>query len=405
MSAQPIEWVLVVRYLPSTHKATYGRFAGSTYTKDYIQLSRKPDFIADLEAAFPGLAGGDPSVPVVFKWPNGSANGTVFGESSDRPHLTWETRDGAPLPWRMAIAPTSNSPETIRGNPSHRNAADADREYAQLMASGFGQPFLVALKLRNEADTLHLRVLIEGPEPAFAGADLRRSPQEIQDLAAATSPNSALASRFLEANRSGGDVFFDPGRKHDPWGARDVDLPERGLAGREPIKGMEAVSPSNPGDDAFAEALAYSDEEVLSFEKNLEVGDFSVPDTFATTKTRGSAQKAFANKVKDNYGWRCALTGVSTREFLIASHIVPWGLDESIRLDPSNGICFSVLVDRAFEGGFLSVQDDLRVTVNTEKLAADAELQAILRDYDGRRLASPKAQPPTVDYLRRRRAL
>ncbi len=43
-------------------------------------------------------------------------------------------------------------------------------------------------------------------------------------------------------------------------------------------------------------------------------------------------QRAFAKVVKDNYGWECAITGVKTREFLIASHIVPWADDETIDL-------------------------------------------------------------------------
>ncbi|KGX48021.1 hypothetical protein Y043_6283 [Burkholderia pseudomallei MSHR2138] len=41
MAAQPVEWVLVVYYGPSAHRATYGRLSNTKYTKDYIQLSRK----------------------------------------------------------------------------------------------------------------------------------------------------------------------------------------------------------------------------------------------------------------------------------------------------------------------------------------------------------------------------
>ena len=41
MAAQPVEWVLVIYYGPSAHRATYGRLGGTKYTKDYIQLTNE----------------------------------------------------------------------------------------------------------------------------------------------------------------------------------------------------------------------------------------------------------------------------------------------------------------------------------------------------------------------------
>jgi hypothetical protein len=90
---------------------------------------------------------------------------------------------------------------------------------------------------------------------------------------------------------------------------------------------------------------------------------------------------------------------------LIASHIVPWSVDETIRLDPSNGICLSVLVDRAFEGAFLIIQDNLTVNVNWEKVDGDAELMSQLSCFDGMKLRSPKVHPPKISFLKRRREL
>ena len=37
MAALPIEWVLIIFYGPSAHRATYGRLGNTKYTKDYIQ--------------------------------------------------------------------------------------------------------------------------------------------------------------------------------------------------------------------------------------------------------------------------------------------------------------------------------------------------------------------------------
>jgi predicted restriction endonuclease len=145
----------------------------------------------------------------------------------------------------------------------------------------------------------------------------------------------------------------------------------------------------------LAEGLARSDEEVSEFKSRIESDNYEVPDATSTVKTRGSAQKAFADNVKKNYEGRCALSGVKTPAFLIASHIVPWSVDQTIRLDPSNGICLSVLIDRAFEKGFIVIQDDETVTVDFQKIGDDTELRRQLEGYDGVKLSAPKAHPPT----------
>lgn len=400
MSSKQVEWILVVRYTLATHKATYGRLAGTEYTKDYIQLSRLTDFIHDLEAAFPALARAD-RASISFKWPTGSEGGTIFRRSSDRPHLTWSTRRGAPDPWRMLKSPTKATAQTIRGDPSHLDAASADQEFRQLMSSGFGQPYLIAVKLRDEPATLHLRVQIADPEAQFGWADLRNAPPAVRELAEATTRNRALAWRLFARGEDA--PRFDPDLKGNPWSVRGTS-PAIQTSG--PEGAIEGVAQSSELDsDLIAEGLARSDEEVADFEQRIKAGNYEVPDSVTTTKTRGSAQRVFAAEVKKNYGWTCAVTGIKTPKFLIASHIVPWSVDEKIRLDPSNGICLSVLIDRAFENGFVLVEDDLVVTVDWGKLGADAELKKQLGAYDGIKLKQPKAHAPKVEYLRRRRSL
>ena len=66
MAAQPVEWVLVVYYGPSAHRATYGRLDGqdTKYTKDYIQLSKKPEFLEAVSSLFPVAVSEAGSVPL-----------------------------------------------------------------------------------------------------------------------------------------------------------------------------------------------------------------------------------------------------------------------------------------------------------------------------------------------------
>jgi len=403
MNAQSVEWVLVVRYGKSAHRATYGRLGGSKYTKDYIQLYKNSSFLDDLEMAFPAIAGGSGALKLTYKWPSGSTEGKLFLRSADRPHLAWDTAR-APAPWRMHSHPTATSVETIRGDPSLTDEAEADLEHDRLFSSDFGQPFLIAVKLRSEAETLHLRVLIENPESSFAWADLGSAPLRIQELAAATSDQKALAWELFPIGQSP-ELYFDPGRKANSWANAPVDATERAGDEELSLNGQGIVRNFNVDSDSIAEGLDQSGDEVSQYEQLLKSGIYEVSDSSATVKTRGSAQRVFSKEVKSNYGWKCALTGIISEQFLVGSHIVPWSVDEKIRLDPSNGICLSVLVDRAFENGFIIIQDDLTVTVNWEKVGEDGELKRLLADHDNTKLNAPKCHPPKIDYLKRRRNL
>lgn len=447
MVALPVEWVLVIYYGPSAHRATYGRLDGTKYTKDYIQLSRTSEFINAITTLFPVGASGAGSVPLTYRWwLKGSAPGALVFQSADRPHLKWETSLGAPKAWKMSPNPSDATAETIPGNPSHSNSSTAESEFEQLQKSNAGQPYLMAIKLRDEPRTLHLRAYLKNPSQKYAWADVQLLPKNIQALVAKTTQSSALAwsniqsggvvpsNKVIEAllqlstsdnflsviEKFGADIghelvtylqhpayglFFDPSRNHDAW-TQAAPLPERIAANAENVLEMlNGKFPTAPLGDAAAEAAEVSPEEVKVFRDQIELKNYEVPDTHTTVKTRGSAQKAFAEAVKSNYGSQCAITGIKNRNFLVAAHIVPWSADQTIRLDPSNGICLSLLVDRAFEFGHLLIDDDLTIRIDWDRLGEDHALRSHLQPYDGKKLNAPDDGKPKLDYLQRRRAL
>lgn len=397
MTSNEVQWILVIRYGKADHSQIYGRLGQGTYTGDYIQLTKK--ILDDLDKVFPDWSENTELLPITYKWPGGEQQGKLVGNSGDRPHLSWDY-DDAPPPWKMGLNPSATTVETIPGNPHHKSANLADREYAKLSSEGFGQPFLIAIKLRNEKDALHLRVLVENPKPGFEWADLAASPTEVQELAAQTTGRSYKAWRLLDASDTATSLFFDPEKKANPWST----VASTSSASKISVKSSSEHSPSYDS-DSLAEALETSKEDIEEFENSIDAGDYEVPDKIGKSNTRGSAQQAFSKRVKDNYGWKCALTGIQSKEFLIASHIVPWSVDKNIRLDPSNGICLSVLVDRAFENGFLHIHDDLQVRVDFEKIGADKVLSEHLSQYDGSYLEKPNSHEPKAEYLRRRRGL
>lgn len=212
----------------------------------------------------------------------------------------------------------------------------------------------------------------------------------------------ALASYLLQP---GYGLFFDTARNHDAW-LQTTPIPKKvSELAAEILVTVRARFPSRSIDDATAERMEFDSDEVESFRNQIETATFAVPDSTATTKTRGSAQKAFADAVKSNYEMRCAVTGINTREFLVASHIVPWSKDQSIRLDPANGICLSLLVDRAFEKGYLIVEDDYFIRIDRDRIGEDESLRSQLEPYNGVKLTTPNVDSPKIEYLQRRRAL
>jgi hypothetical protein len=443
----PVEWVLIVYYGPEAHRATYGRQVQSNrYTKDYIQLSRRTEFVDSVKGVFAVEGGETSSVPLTYEWPTGSTPGAFVFHSGDRPHLKWETSLGAPQAWKMSLAPSETTPATIPGDPSHLDFYDAENEFALLASRGAGQPYLMAIKIRGQPRTLHLRVYLANPSDEYAWGDIRLVPQEIRALAERTSQRSALAWSAVESGgqplsasvqealsnliatgdpgavmdtldehskrslasylrQPGYGMFFDPAYNHDAW-LSSFPLPQQIAESRGELLAMLEARLSVTRDrDATAETLEVSEEEVDAFREQMRYSNYAVADAHATVKTRGSAQKAFADVVKTNYAFRCAITGIMTRDFLVASHIVPWSQDQSIRLDPSNGICLSLLMDRAFEKGHLLIEDDLTIRINWGRVGDDQALRSELEPYDGTKLRAPEVDHPNPEYLRRRRAL
>jgi len=174
--------------------------------------------------------------------------------------------------------------------------------------------------------------------------------------------------------------------------------------GRGAVDGRAVIRRGTP-DDQAAEALPVDDALVERFKTQIAEGDYSAPEVPGLAPVRGSAQRAFAERVKSNYGWACAVTGIATREFLVASHIVPWSEDESIRKDPTNGVCLSTFVDRAFDTGFIWIDEDFTVRVRWDKVGDDLLLKLELRKIDEVVLARPDRDPPDPAKLRRRVAL
>lgn len=116
---------------------------------------------------------------------------------------------------------------------------------------------------------------------------------------------------------------------------------ERILAGKEHI-GIE---------DKFAEALQ-------------DIRSSKGEDKMREVRTRVN-QYVFRRIVIANYGGKCAITGIDIPDLLLASHIIPWSKNEQERLNPENGICLSPLYDRAYDKGYIGINESFEVIVSS----------------------------------------
>lgn len=101
--------------------------------------------------------------------------------------------------------------------------------------------------------------------------------------------------------------------------------------------------------------------------------------------------------------WRISpKPGIDIPDLLLASHIIPWSKNEDERLNPENGICLSPLYDRAYDKGYIAINENFTILLSQELIKKDNE------DYHakyfapiaGTKIILPKKYYPRKDFLR-----
>ncbi len=119
-----------------------------------------------------------------------------------------------------------------------------------------------------------------------------------------------------------------------------------------------------------------------------------------TQATVRIGQTFFRSAVLSAYNERCCITGLRISKLLVASHIVPWRVDTSNRVNPRNGLLLSALHDKAFDLGLITISDDLTVQVSRRYETKDDEFfSTALRLYEGRPIYRPERFRPDEEFL------
>jgi putative restriction endonuclease len=128
--------------------------------------------------------------------------------------------------------------------------------------------------------------------------------------------------------------------------------------------------------------------------------DIDETEVERVTKTR-IGQRFFRNTILANYRSRCCVCGMSIPRLLIASHIIPWRDREDLRLNPHNGLCMCALHDKAFDAGFIAVDERYQIVVSkqvSEYLPNDSVEMNIIR-HSGNQILLPDKFMPDQGFL------
>ena len=153
-----------------------------------------------------------------------------------------------------------------------------------------------------------------------------------------------------------------------------------------------------------------SDSEIKKIAKSDEAYEIIIPsdedeenytglDNESKIKVR-IGQSFFRRSVLSAYNNKCCITGLSMPNLLVASHIVPWRIDASNRLNPRNGLSLSILHDKAFDLGIITIKSDMTILVSKfEHSSNDHFYQSALKSYENKPIALPEKFAPHQDFL------
>lgn len=128
--------------------------------------------------------------------------------------------------------------------------------------------------------------------------------------------------------------------------------------------------------------------------------DYSAQDKTSLVKIR-IGQHFFRRSVLSAYLGRCCITGLTEPKLLVASHIVPWRTNTNHRLNPHNGLCLSVLHDKAFDLGMFTLTLDFKIKTSSRIQAMSDNLfsNEWLVKLEGKQIELPEKFRPELEFL------
>lgn len=142
-------------------------------------------------------------------------------------------------------------------------------------------------------------------------------------------------------------------------------------------------------------------EEITTSNDDVSTGENYSADTRTIQTQARIGQHFFRRSVLSAYAGRCCVTGFAHPSLLVASHIVPWSADKENRLNPRNGLCLSMLHDKAFDQGLITINPDhtIKVSASIKKLKSNAFASEWLIGLEGKAITLPEKFSPSLEFI------
>lgn len=191
------------------------------------------------------------------------------------------------------------------------------------------------------------------------------------------------------------------------FGSLDPELAKRGIVGLTGASRLDVEIWNEYANNK--EKLALDSTEIIAKFKNkkveelVEINDQDIPqgeDKIQLIKTRVN-QQFFRDSILGIYDSKCCITGLGISKMLVASHIVPWSVDEKNRLNPENGLCLNALHDKAFDQGLITITTEYKVKLSSELYnhPNDDTMQRFFKEYENKQIILPERSLPNKDFL------
>lgn len=200
-------------------------------------------------------------------------------------------------------------------------------------------------------------------------------------------------------NRSPSSVNMKIGN----FGSFDANLKQKGIVGLTNASKLDAVI-WNEFNDNWDKLTFEYENIVATFEDKEDKKESIIPqgkERMAIVKQRVN-QSFFRNAVLSSYNNSCCITGLSTSQMLVASHIKPWSdSDDSEKTNPTNGLCLNGLHDRAFDKGFLTVDEKyiIHISNSITDVVNGETVERYFKFYNNKKIIMPDRFLPNIKYL------
>jgi putative restriction endonuclease len=143
----------------------------------------------------------------------------------------------------------------------------------------------------------------------------------------------------------------------------------------------------------------------IPVEKSANIDLIDIPkegkERNAIIKTRVN-QNFFRSMILSSYNNKCCITGIEIQSLLVASHIVPWSKDKTLRMNPQNGLCMNTLHDKAFDSGLITIDENYKMKLSKKLSKFDTKewFQNYFLPYNEKVLYLPQKFYPDKIFLK-----